>query len=147
MVFAAETVWCLTCIRDFVWQICAEKRHQLFFFVFRRPAWSCAAFQWWGCLHWDPQSLQQLQWRHKCSRWRYAFLGLCLQTGGYSRLIPIIISSPGKDVHKTLEFKCVFKPFISLIVHKGNLTFLATISHDCHVTLRTQAYRIFRITN
>lgn len=39
-------------------------------FSSRRAAWTCAAFQWWGCLHWDPQSLQQLQWHRQCSRWR-----------------------------------------------------------------------------
>lgn len=39
-------------------------------FFSRRAAWTCAAFQWWGRLHWDPQSLQQLQWHHQCSRWR-----------------------------------------------------------------------------
>lgn len=36
----------------------------------RRAAWTCAAFQWWGCLHWDPQSLQQLQRHHQCGRRR-----------------------------------------------------------------------------
>lgn len=33
----------------------------------------CPAVQWWRLIDWDPQSLQQPQWKNQCSRGRWVF--------------------------------------------------------------------------
>lgn len=43
----------------------------------RGTTWKCPAFQRRGCFYWDAQPLQQLQWRHQCSRRRWVQTRCC----------------------------------------------------------------------